>query len=354
MILVSWVWDVFIYKVDPDLYFWSIKLILLALPYTVWWLSHHFGFIRWSQTLIVCSYMVFGLWHTIVIHPAYYIVFIQILVLSRLFWHPSRLQFFLQIFLTALCLVIGLYYAKEYPYTLYSNSARIDIIVDGVIFVIMIAIYHWYLGKIQENRRIRELNFADIGMKSSYLLHEISRPLNQISHLKDDNLKTDAITELRSLVDTLDGVAKGRYLEKEDVDVRAVVDELKRAYADYLIDTDVQFSCSGDCNLSAHRGALTLILKNLFLNAIEETSVLPQSHRRIEITISDKTIRISNPVLNPKKLKRHDFFTPGFTTKPGHQGMGLPLSAEVAKICGLSLRSKICNDEIVFTISAQA
>lgn len=355
MLLISLPWDLFVYKVDAGIIFWSMKVILFVLPYAVWWGTHRFGLGHWTQTLVVLSYQVFCLWHTIWIHPAYYIAFIETIVLSLLFWRPPTFQFYLQVICGTLGMAISLYFANEFPHTAPGKTARYDVAADSIIFMLNIAAYHWWVGRIQEKRRARELNFADLGMRSSYLLHEINRPLSQMTHQQDSIAARQSLDELRSLVDALDGVSRGHLATSEKVCAENVIAALRRRYSEYLADFDVKISVEGESRFDTHEGALELVLKNLFLNALEEAARLPPPRRWINIKLDlIDGVTISNPLSEPKKVKRFNIFDPGFTTKRGHQGMGLSLSRRLADVAKLKLESKVRGDEIIFTVSAQA
>src|SRR5690606_12062316 len=106
-------------------------------------------------------------------------------------------------------------------------------------------------------------------------VHELHRPLHRISQNIDEPNNHEAIAELRSIVDALDGVTHGRELEVSEVDVNEVFMSLRRQYAQYLADFGVRFDLSGELNLNVHVGAFKLVMKNLFLNALEEAAKLP-------------------------------------------------------------------------------
>lgn len=355
MLFISLPWDIFVYKIDTNFHFWTMKTILFVLPYSVWWGTHRFGLGHWTQTSVVLSYLAFCLWHTIWIHPAYYITFIEAIVLSLLFWRPPTIQFYLQVAFATAGMAVSLYFAKEFPHTAPGKTARFDIAIDAVIFMLNIAAYHWWVGRIQEKRRARELNFADLGMRSSYLLHEINRPLSQMTHQQDTTAARQSLNELRALVDALDGVTRGHLAADKVVHAENVITALRRRYSEYLADFDVKISVEGEARFLTHEGALELVLKNLFVNALEEAARLPPPRRWINIKLDlVDGVMVSNPLSEPKRTKRFDIYDPGFTTKRGHQGMGLSLSRRLAHAAKLNLEHKVQGDEIVFTVSAQA
>lgn len=355
MIFISLPWDVFIYKVDTGIIFWVMKSFLFCLPYVVWWGTHRFGLGHWTQTLVVLSYQVFCVWHTIWIHPAYYIGFIETIVLSLLFWRPPTIQFYLQVICGTVGMSISLYFANEFPHTAPGKTARYDIAADAVIFVLIIAAYHWWVGRIQEKRRARELSFADLGMRSSYLLHEINRPLSQMTQQQDSIAARQSLNELRKLVDALDGVSRGHLITDHQVSVEDIITSLRRRYSEYLADFDVKVSIEGESLFLTHEGALELVLKNIFVNALEEAARLPPPRRWINVKLDlVDGVAISNPLSEPKRVKCYNLFEPGFTTKRGHQGMGLSLSRRLAEIAKLRLSSEVRGDEIILRVSAQA
>ncbi len=199
-----------------------------------------------------------------------------------------------------------------------------------------------------ERRARRKEHLAGIGTLSATIAHELRNPLAGISgalqvivagYSPDDRRKPildKVLSEVRALnqmVTDLLTYAKPHEAQTENgvdllVKCTGIVEGARREFP------DVEFEICGEGTASIDPDMLRHIVLNLVLNACHATGGTGKV--RIHIESDVVTVCDDGPGLPPDVAKR--MFEPFFTTKLKGTGLGLPISAKLARTMGGALR----------------
>jgi len=194
------------------------------------------------------------------------------------------------------------------------------------------------------------------------LAHEVSQPLAAIVNTlgacarniregkgtKKDllHLVNRAINEsLRAseIVRNLREMARGRPLQRQDLDLRALIERVIHLIARHRERHHIGLRLAlGDEPLQIHGSAVELeqVILNILQNAIESILESRRSHREIAISLSkiadDKLVEVAvrDTGVGIPSSSMERLFEPLFTTKPSGIGMGLAISRSIVEAHG--------------------
>jgi signal transduction histidine kinase len=197
-----------------------------------------------------------------------------------------------------------------------------------------------------------------VGRMAAQMAHEIRNPLNALSlhtEILEDQLKKDPkalesleplrkeINRLITVTESYLDLSRGPRLQKAQVQLNEVVEELQDLYQPLLKEKDIFFTCDlGDIPpLSVDRSQFAQVLGNLIKNASE---AFDESSRRgghyirlithfneergeVTVTVMDNGVGISSE-------QQKNIFSPFFTSKAQGTGLGLTFSRQVVEAHG--------------------
>lgn len=178
---------------------------------------------------------------------------------------------------------------------------------------------------------------------TSALAHDLKTPLTAIMGYSE-NLKSnvhsekrdyyaDAVIEnVRYMNEIITGTLELAKIEeqdtklnKTDVDMVALANELIAKYKADFEDRGISVSVSGNCNIKAERNLISRAVENLVSNAVKYTS----DGGRVEITADDKYFSISNSCAADLKGGTEDFckvFGKADASRSNRNGVGIGLA----------------------------
>ncbi|MBQ2824620.1 MAG: HAMP domain-containing histidine kinase [Oscillospiraceae bacterium] len=174
---------------------------------------------------------------------------------------------------------------------------------------------------------------------TSALAHDLKTPLTAIMgysenlknnvHSEKRDYYADAVIEnVRYMNEIITGTLELAKIEeqnitlnKTDVDMVSLADELLEKYKADFDDRGISVSVSGRCVVNADRGLISRALENLITNAVKYTS----DGGSLEITAAEQEFRISNTCSAELKGNTEDFCRP-FGKKDAVSGSGIGLA----------------------------
>lgn len=169
---------------------------------------------------------------------------------------------------------------------------------------------------------------VEIGQSTSFILHEISKPIKRI----EKNPNKEDIEQIISFYNLANVLSiKVNNLKLDDVHIINVVNSIILKYSDALSTFNIQIvqnATDRNIILKSNCKLLEILIDNLIKNAIEN-NIQNNSSDDIYINISENELCIQNTLFN-SDIEIEDMLRPGFSTKNGNMGMGLMI---ISNIC---------------------
>lgn len=199
-----------------------------------------------------------------------------------------------------------------------------------------------------------ERSFSELGKSTSFLLHELSRPIQKLQN----NLESKDQSFLNELIDTLELARVLRNkdyvnINLESFDISALYREIIKDYESFIPYFEIQFQEDVPQSLIINGNAkfTKLIISNLIRNAIEALKDVPNKEDRVmHLIIDQKQFSLTNNCF--KKVDCSKIFDPGYTTKKGNMGVGLFLTNTLCEKIGwrLALKTEAKQKHFSFSI----
>ena len=197
-----------------------------------------------------------------------------------------------------------------------------------------------------------------VGRMAAQMAHEIRNPLNALNlhaELLEDQLKQDKaaleslapvrkeINRLITVTESYLDLSRGPRLEKAQVQLNEIVEELQDLYQPLLKERGIFFTCDlGQIPLiSVDRSQFSQVLGNLVKNASEAFEESPRSGPRYIRMIthfseekSEVTVSVMDNGTGIALEQQKNIFSPFFTSKAQGTGLGLTFSRQVVEAHG--------------------
>lgn len=197
-----------------------------------------------------------------------------------------------------------------------------------------------------------------VGRMAAQMAHEIRNPLNALNlhaelledQLRHDPKALDSLEPLRKEINRLITVtesyldlSRGPRLQKTQVQLNEIVEELQSLYQPLLKEKGIFFTCDlGDIPpVSVDRSQFTQVLGNLVKNASEAFEDAQRSSARYIRMIthfneekSEVTVSVMDNGAGIPSDQQKNIFSPFFTSKAQGTGLGLTFSRQVVEAHG--------------------
>lgn len=219
------------------------------------------------------------------------------------------------------------------PYIVITPSVKIflaSIYIQIHLFMMFIYSFGIY-PKIK--RIMTDLKFTSIGKSTTFLIHEISKP---VGRLEGDKAKAiPEILEIQEMIAIAHEIGANEILnsKKSMCNVRAIIDERLNNYHLFLeyYKIHIKNDIPKNFTIASPPKYLNIILDNVIKNAIEATKLLPNENARvIIIKVIDNEFIIENPFttsIDPSRI-----FDASASTKIGNIGTGLYLCKSLCDV----------------------
>lgn len=327
-------------------------LFLFILPYLFYYFRRFLKTTYWA--LIYSSYLSYALYSYHFYHNANFGTIMALFVGSLYVYIP------LFPYLVVQFLAYGLFAISTYWHYLHITLSdnldyqRIFLLVSlSWLFSIMT---YLTVGRRSFLKHISDERYLFLGKSSSFLLHELKGPLNKSLQRESKELEQSEIFQMLELISVMEQMLKGDLLEegkqrsRSIVDLRPVVNQIQSLYQNLIDSYEITINITGEGELRAEMNIVRVILKKLFMNALEE--VFDKKCRVVNILLSKNRIKITNKI-SEGHIPLNKMFRPQITTKKNvmNQGMGLYVAQLLAQNGGLKLNSSIRDGEISFELS---
>lgn len=188
--------------------------------------------------------------------------------------------------------------------------------------------------------------FAQIGMDTSYLVHELGKPIFRMKNaqsINDQDIKK--IIEIYSMVEDIRNEQSKNITE---VDLNKTLTDVIREYDEYLHKFDFQKSLPNkQIFIKANSTAIEIIIKNLILNAIE--GAIKTNTPILKIDLKENELFIENNYCS-SQIDFDEAETLLNSNKPGNLGVGLFLTKKLCRLNNLTLNLNPNDKDKVFRI----
>jgi signal transduction histidine kinase len=239
---------------------------------------------------------------------------------------------------------------NDFQYVASGMSSRIDVLINSLCLQGLCYLVYYYVTLPRMKLTDEEKIFAQHGKASSFLIHEISKPINRLSANPDKF--EEEIKQIKDIFNITKILNQKSLVEekKEQVSILSVYKEVISKYKKEISELNIKINEGiEDFEIQSDRKCIFIILDNLIKNAIEE--LVTKDDKIIEVIICPKKFSISNKVL--VQIKEPQFIgLTVHTTKDGHMGVGLFISRILCERLSFSIdfdvSSKIFRSTVTF------
>jgi signal transduction histidine kinase len=208
-------------------------------------------------------------------------------------------------------------------------------IVTVIIFILTNLLYFTVTKKREELFELQE-KFASIGKQSSYIFHEIKKPINRL--LSTDTMIANDIQQIKNILMNIDLLLKNPENFKQsfsEFNLKTIFENLKLEYLEYYSEYNIIYEYPElNFHVFANKELIQQVFKNLTINAIEaiiESNDTKEVERIIKISydkMPDGKISISFKNTGSKITNEisDKIFSAFYTTKKSSTNNGLGLS----------------------------
>ena len=215
-----------------------------------------------------------------------------------------------------------------------------------------------------EERNLRLVDAAAVGLSARSLVHEINTHLTQLGRAltavnsankerpndrisKATSQISDVVRELKKTVASINPLSSGSRTLKDDIDVLAAVRDFGTQRSGRVESAGVSLSVTGDPSLRIRfsRARFTQILENLLQNSLywieEHAAGNSNAVKQIEVEVDDSGFSWRDSARGIRTVIEESIFEPYVTDKPATKGQGLGLfivsAYLLAERCSISL-----------------
>jgi signal transduction histidine kinase len=224
----------------------------------------------------------------------------------------------------------------EMAYVANGFTAKPEILINNICFQGLCYMVYYFVTLPKLKAMEADKKFADYGKTSSFLMHEMAKPLrkmNQDPECFQEEL--NRLNEIYSIASSLRN-KEDPLLVLEEVNINKFINDILSKYETFIKAYDIKMSIQTDVNIIlTDKKLIRFSLDNLIKNAIE-ANVDFEGDRFIEFKILKNKILIKNPFFDTS-FSESNLFKPMSSTKKGHMGVGLYISKMISDTLGHKL-----------------
>lgn len=234
----------------------------------------------------------------------------------------------------------SMYLAKHFNYTFneFNSSQWFDVgssnLITAPLLIYFILSYFYF----KKNRDI-DINskFAQIGMNTSYLVHELGKPIFRLkNNLQRSNEEIEKIIEVYTIINDL---KKGSADKQEEINLSNIVRKILDEYDYILRELKIDLVCETETiKCHGNKASIEIIIKNLLTNALE-ASKNTSSPSLLITSSNEKTLHIENNFIPKSDIFNEDDYILN-STKTGNLGVGLVLTKQLCQLNSIELKIK--------------
>ena len=307
---------------------------------------YYFKKINLDKKIFYCSLI----WATYCILSTYYLAInywvssIQLIIVYTGVLFIDRIQFFIMYsyLLVGTCIAI-LYSSSPYGFGALGAKHR-AILFDDYLSTQFLTGMVYFLVTYPRIKKLKDdLKFSNFGKASSFILHEMQKPL---SRMQSDGAMQIEIDSLKRTLNIAQQLHSGSLntVKFNSVNIEKLCLSTVEKYNEFLEYFQIKVACELQVkNQHSDEVMLGFILDNLIRNAIEANKDNQIDKRWIKIISNNNYLCITNPFTN--MIDESDLFTPLKSSKEGNMGTGLHFCKTIADGLNHSVKAR-CNDNI--------
>lgn len=335
--------------IKPDLLYLVVKsfFIIFSIP-----LFYFFKKIEIDTKVYFYGMMwsLYSIWFTYKYSINYAMSSVQVAILFTSILFLNRKHFLIMFSILTFGTAWAIH-ASQSPYGFSTLSTEFkNIYLDDFISMQLITLIAYYFVNYPRVKKLQEeLKFSHFGKASTFVIHEMQKPLNRLLSKDEKNTDLDSIKKTLDIARTLQ---KGSVESATIIEVSA--DDLHRdilaKYSDYLSYYSIQTSTDFKLKtFKTDKALMEIVYDNLIRNAIEANKENPEDKRWIKVAAEDNSLFITNPYV--QTLNEKELFTPLKTTKFGNMGIGLHFCKTILEGLGKEIRIDTRNNQFMVEIS---
>lgn len=223
----------------------------------------------------------------------------------------------------------SMYLAKHFNYTFneFNSSQWFDVgssnLITAPLLIYFILSYFYF----KKNRDI-DINskFAQIGMNTSYLVHELGKPIFRLkNNPQRSNEEIEKIIEVYTIINDL---KKGSADKLEEISLNDIIKKTIHDYENILKELNINIvdKCE-NLKCIGNKASIEIIIKNLLTNAIEAAKNTTDPCLIIQ-QVGHNTLQIENNFIPNSNIFNEDDYILN-SSKSGNLGVGLVLTKQL-------------------------
>lgn len=352
-------YDFFICKMPLTVFNVTTKFIFILIPLV---LLYPFKSLTLYQRILIliANYTIYCPYYIVQISITYAFASLQLFfITSNIFLLEKRdyLIFSTVIFTSTIATI---YITNNpYPQLEHLDSLASAISENFVTLFALCFVSYFYTHSKRIQFLKEEFKFSNLGKASSFLIHEISKPIFTKNNTNENSDDTKNLKDLISITKYMIG-GKIPANEFQEINLKSTIDnvvlKLNPNELTEALNITIKNNIPEDILISTSKKGFEIIFANLFKNSLEALAPFydkKEFQEKLLITLNydphNKILSIKNPILDLKNLKSFQNWEDlSFTTKEGHQGVGLHIAKTLASKANIDFTRQTTDNSVVF------
>lgn len=312
--------------------------------------------------ILLVNYSIYCPYYVLTISVSYAFASLQLFfVASNIFLLEKKHYLYFSIFIFLSTLLAIFLTKNPYPQVDHLDTLSMTFAENFITLFSLCFISYFYTHSKRIKYLSEELKFANLGKTSSFLIHEISKPI------LTDNSKssgTDNSKNLKDLINITKYMMGGPIPPNEfkKIHLHKIIQDIVTGLDSTNIISRlairINIDIPPDVTIMTSPKGFEIIFANLFKNALEALAPFYEhsefkNHLTINIQFDEttKALSISNPIFDGNNLKNvQNWKEISFTTKEGHQGVGLHIIYTLASKCNIEINQALTKNIITYSL----
>lgn len=342
LVIYSIKFDLVDLQIPYSLSYISLKLLCALVPVALFIFYKN---INLDKKIFACSFVwiFYCAYSTYFYAINYWIASIQVAIVYTSVLFIDRIQFLIMYSTLTLTTSLAILYSKS-PYGFGSLTMKErSILFDDYISLQILTGVIYFIVTYPRIRKLKEdLKFSNFGKASSFILHEMQKPLSRLQSLGSMNDELESLRKTLSIAKQLQSGSLDK-VKIAPIQIENLCRDNVNKYQEFLdyYKINVRYNLSSK-SFKSDRIMLDHMVDNLVRNAIEANKENSLENRWIDFSIDQNQLSISNPYTN--MISESDLFTPLKSSKEGNMGTGLHFCKTISDGLNHTMKVKCKNN----------
>lgn len=273
---------------------------------------------------------IYSIYGMLFIDFTYCYSFWQIYFATSFFFRLSKKTYFLLMVFGGALNILALRLVAEPAFMKEGLSFKPHMaVVSGIIFFLSNLLFYTVTKKQEELFELQE-KFALVGKQSSYVFHEIKKPINRL--MSSDSFLSSDIQQINNILLNIELMLKNPANFKKSFEIfnlQDVFKNLETEFQNYFTEYDIEFNYPNiKKKIIGNESLIYQVFKNLIVNSVEAIALNEgfKETKQINIQYTTESINFQNTGSSISKTDADKIFNPFYTTKKNGVNTGLGLS----------------------------